>query len=262
MRLDSHQFADRSSGTYVLLMLVTSIIALFVLGSEVFLPLGADSKQILDYADDALCGLFFFDFCVSLYRAPNRLRYFLTWGWIDLLSSIPSIDAFRAGRAARIFRILRVLRAIRAAKILAEFVLKNRAKNAVMAVTIMAGLLMVFASIGVLHFETTPEANIRTADDALWWAAETISTVGYGDRYPVTIEGRALGVVLMVAGVTLLGAYSGFVAYCFLKPLENQRTAEIEYLRAELDRRKDEEIALLRIEVQRLAEINRSSRPS
>ena len=255
--MDSHQFADRSSGSYVLLMLVTSIIALLVLGSEVVLPLDADSKQVLDYADDALCALFFFDFCVSLYRAPNRVRYLITWGWIDLLSSIPSIDALRVGRAARILRILRVLRAIRAAKILAEFVLKNRAKNALMAVTMMAGLLMVFASIGVLHFETTPEANIKTAEDALWWAAETITTVGYGDRYPVTTEGRALGVVLMVSGVTLLGAYSGFVAYWFLKPLENQRTTEIENLRAQLDRRKDEEIASLRKEVLRLAEINR-----
>ncbi len=256
--MDNRQFADRFSGSYVLLMLATSIIALLVLGSEVVLPLDADSRQVLDYADDALCTLFFVDFCVSLWRAPNRLHYLITWGWIDLLSSIPSIDAFRLGRAARIFRILRVLRAIRAAKILTEFILRNRAKNAVMAVTLTAGLLMVFASIGVLHFETTPDANIKTAEDALWWAAETITTVGYGDKFPVTTEGRFLGVMLMVAGVTLLGAYSGFVAFWFLKPLETERNAEIERLRSELDRRKDEEIVTLKNEIERLRSDDRS----
>ncbi len=58
---------------------------------------------------------------------------------------------------------------------------------------------MVFASIGILHVETVPEANIKTPEDALWWAAETITTVGYGDKFPVTSEGRMLGVLLMVS---------------------------------------------------------------
>src|ERR1700741_2437002 len=107
-------------------MLATSVFALFILGSQVALDLTPESRQILDYADDALCAVFFIDFCVNLWTAPNRLRYFFTWGWIDLLSCIPSIDALRIGRATRILRILRVLRAIRAAKILAEFILQRR----------------------------------------------------------------------------------------------------------------------------------------
>ena len=157
-----HARNDNTSSAYLLTMLVTSALALLVLGSQVALNLSSDSRQILDYADDALCAVFFIDFCVTLWRSPNRIRYFFTWGWVDLLSSIPSIDAFRLGRGSRVFRIFRVLRAIRAAKILAEVILLNRAKNVVLAITLIAGLIMVFASIGILHVETVPEANIKT----------------------------------------------------------------------------------------------------
>lgn len=247
-----HARNDNTSSAYLLTMLVTSALALLVLGSQVALNLSSDSRQILDYADDALCAVFFIDFCVTLWRSPNRIRYFFTWGWVDLLSSIPSIDAFRLGRVSRVFRIFRVLRAIRAAKILAEVILLNRAKNVVLAITLIAGLLMVFASIGILHVETVPEANIKTPEDALWWAAETITTVGYGDKFPVTSEGRMLGVLLMVSGVSLIGAYTGFVAFWFLKPLENQRNAEIEKLLAEVGRYRDAEISSMRAEIESL----------
>lgn len=242
----------RSGSAYLLLMLTTSLIALVVLGAEVALNVSEDTRHILDYADHALCVVFFIDFCKTLWFSPNRLRYFLTWGWIDLLSCIPTIDAFRAGRLARVFRIFRVLRAIRAAKILAEFILQNRARNALSAIVLVSGLLLVIASVGVLHFETTPDANIRTPEDALWWAATTITTVGYGDKYPVTTEGRLLGAVLMGAGVTLLGAYSGFVAYWFLRPLEKRREQEIAQLRAEVERSRDTEIRVLHEEIARL----------
>src|SRR3954462_4819869 len=95
----------RPGSAYLLLMLATSLLALVVLGSQVTLGLSEDTRRILDYADDALCFVFFIDFCRTLWCSPNRLRYFMTWGWIDLLSCIPTVDAFRSGRAARVFRI-------------------------------------------------------------------------------------------------------------------------------------------------------------
>jgi voltage-gated potassium channel len=76
--------------------------------------------------------------------------------------------------------------------------------------------LVVFCSIAVLHFETEPESNIKTAEDAIWWAFATITTVGYGDRYPVTSEGRFVATILMCAGVGLFGTFSGFLAAWFI----------------------------------------------
>jgi voltage-gated potassium channel len=67
--------------------------------------------------------------------------------------------------------------------------------------SLVALLLTVFCSIAILHFENDSNGNIKTAEDAIWWAFVTITTVGYGDRFPVTSEGRIIAAVLMSAGV-------------------------------------------------------------
>src|SRR5688572_22908781 len=111
------------TASYQLFMLTLSLFALGVITVQVTLKLDPEVEKILDYADYLVCILFFTDFLISLWYAPNRWRYLYTWGWLDLLSSIPVLDATRWGRVARVVRILRVLRALRAANLLASAVL-------------------------------------------------------------------------------------------------------------------------------------------
>lgn len=115
-------------------------------------------------------------------------------------------------------RVLRVMRGLRATKLLAGLVVRRRAENTFLAASLVALLLVIFCSVAVLHFETNVDSNIRSPDDALWWAFATIATVGYGDRYPVTGEGRIVATILMAAGVGLFGTFSGFLAAWFLGP--------------------------------------------
>jgi voltage-gated potassium channel len=84
--------------------------------------------------------------------------------------------------------------------------------------------------------ETAPDSNIKTAEDAVWWSVVTITTVGYGDRYPVTSEGRFLGGILMFAGVGLFATFSGFVAAWFLRPAEDKHEGGLDEIREELAR--------------------------
>lgn len=226
--------AEPATGPYLLFMLALSCFALVLLGASVLLPRNAPTHQVLTIADTAVCVLFFADFLVSLARAPDRLRYFLTWGWLDLVSSIPAVDFLRLGRAGRIVRILRVLRGVRSAKILAEFLLRRRAQGAFLAASLVSIMLIVISALAILHFENDPASNIKTAEDALWWAMTTITTVGYGDRYPVTTEGRVIAVGLMATGVGLFGVYSGFVAAWFLKPAEERESDDLAALRSEV----------------------------
>ncbi len=93
---------------------------------------------------------------------------------------------------------------------------------------------MISASIAVLHFEVGPAANIKTPQDALWWALVTITSVGYGDRYPVTAEGRLVAAALMVAGVGLFGTFAGFIAAWFLSPGEKRQASELDGIRDEI----------------------------
>ena len=226
--------SENQSPGYLLFVLVVSLVAILLLAASVLLPLEPEVAEVIDYADTAICVLFFLDFLVTLLRSRRPARYFITWGWLDLVSSIPMIPAFRVGRLVRIIRIVRVLRAARSVRILSRLVLERRAQSAIMAAVLVSLLLLLFASIAILQFEHGPDANIRGPQDALWWSVVTLTTVGSGDRYPVTPEGRTLAVFLMVAGVGLLGALSGFVASWFLSPGEKERETEIAALRREV----------------------------
>lgn len=226
---------DRSQ-SYQVFMLSLCLYALGALATESFLSLDASTREILQYADNGVCVLFFLDFLVSLFRAPKKWRYLYTWGWIDLASSVPTVDALRWGRAARIARIFRVLRGVRATKLLASFILDRRSQGAFLAAALVSILLVIFSSIAILQFETESDSNIKSAEDALWWAVVTITTVGYGDKYPLTAEGRIIAGLLMTAGVGMLGTFSGFIVAWFLAPQAKQQDSEIEDLRQEISK--------------------------
>ena len=73
-------------------------------------------------------------------------------------------------------------------------------------------MMIVFSAIAILQVETDPTSNIKSAEDAIWWAITTITTVGYGDRYPVTTLGRIVSTILMITGIGLFGTFSGLVS--------------------------------------------------
>lgn len=102
--------------------------------------------------------------------------------------------------------------------------------------TLLALVLVIASSTAILHFEASPETNIKTAENAFWWAFGTITTVGYGELYPVTMEGRIIAAILMTAGVGLFGAFSAALAAWFLVPEDEATDAEIFELREEVRR--------------------------
>lgn len=216
------------------LMLGLSVYVLAALAAEAALPLSPATRVVLQYADTGMCAIFVADFFVRLARAKDR-KAFLKWGWIDLVSSIPTLDAARAGRAVRAVRILRVLRGARRAERLGTFLLRRRAEAALTTAALVTILLIVFASIAILELEPGVEgANIRTPADALWWAASTVTTVGYGDRYPVTAEGRVVAAFLMTAGIACFGTFTGFVASWIMAPAK-EKADELAGIRDQLD---------------------------
>jgi voltage-gated potassium channel len=223
---------------YELFMLALCVLALAGIVVQHAFLLDPEIELVLDYADALICFGFAIDFVVTLWGAPNRWKYLVTWGWLDLLSSIPTLDLARWGRLSRMARIARILRGLRATRLLTSAILRKRSQSTFAAAALLAVILVIASSTAILHYETGPESNIHTADDAIWWAFATITTVGYGDRYPVTAEGRIVAAILMTAGVGLFGAFSAALAAWFLIPEDEATDVEIAALR--------EEIALLR----------------
>jgi len=212
------------------------IIALII---DTFFALSKEMHTLLLDIDYVICFIFFIDFLHRLFTAKNKWEY-MRWGWIDLLSSIP-VNFFLAGRIVRVFQLLRVLRAIRSIKYLSHYFLKNKIKSAFTSVAILALLTIIFCAIGILQVEKdAPGSTIKTAEDALWWAYVTITTVGYGDRYPVTNEGRIIAAVLMTVGVGLFGTFTAYVASWFVaKKVEADEEEKEKEIREE---RKENEI--------------------
>ena len=223
---------ERIGFAYQAFMLLLCVYAILNFLAGALFPLTDNAQQILQYADAAVCVVFFIDFLLNLWRAQDKWRYLRTWGWIDLLSSVPAINALRIGRIARVLRILRVLRALKVTRILARSWASRRADSVFYAAAIVTFTMIVLCSLAVLSFEDVPGGNIHTAPDAIWWAISSICTVGYGDFYPVTWEGRAIAVMLMALGFGLIGTLSGVAASWFLAPVERADRAEIGELRS------------------------------
>lgn len=232
-------------GPFQVVMLILSIYVLGALFVEAAVELPPDMEILLRHIDNAICVIFLVDFGVRLARSRDRLR-FLRWGWIDAISSIPAIDVLRWGRLVRIVRILRVLRAFRSTRVLVKYFFRNRAQGTFATVALISVTLTIFASIAVLNVENVPESNIKSANDALWWSFVTITTVGYGDKYPVTPEGRVIAVFLMTAGVGLFGTFTGLLASFFVEADQEQEAAEVDAVLIEL-RAIREELAALKM---------------
>jgi len=207
--------SDEKLGVLNLIVIILSIYVLGALLVDTVFVLDPETSSLINYFDNAICVFFLATFSIRFYQADNKLK-FMRWGWIDLVASIPMVDFLRAGRIFRLIRLLRVVRAFRSTHQVVNHIFKNKAQGALTTVSIIAILIVIFSAIAILQVEDDPNSNIKTAEDAIWWAYVTITTVGYGDKFPVTSEGRIIAAILMTTGVGLFGTFTAFVSSLFV----------------------------------------------
>ncbi len=210
--------SNHSQSKFGLLDFVITILSIYVLGAlaiDTFTTLDEEVSKLINYFDYLICAVFFFEFWYRLFTAENKWQY-LKWGWIDLISAIPMIDAFRTARLVRIIRVIRIIKAYRSVQQLLTYLFHNRVKGTFASAILTAVLMLIFSAIAILKVETSPESNITTAEDAIWWAFVTITTVGYGDKYPITTEGRIVAAILMTVGVGLFGTFTAYISSWFV----------------------------------------------
>jgi voltage-gated potassium channel len=206
---------------FILVLTIYSLVMMVLL----LLPIDDDTRILVNAYDNAICIVFLIDFTYNLLGARPKRAYFVSQrGWLDLLGSIPSFGfipftaLFRLARLSRLTRITRLLRG-QAGKDLVLDVLRNRGQYATFITILLAGMVLSTASILMLQFESkSPDANITTGGDALWWGFVTITTVGYGDTYPVTFLGRITATFVMFAGIGIIGALASILASLLVAP--------------------------------------------
>jgi len=210
--------------SYNIFILVLTLFSLAIM-AVLLLPLDDDTRDLLTLYDNVICVIFLGDFAMNLAGSRPRRAYFIGQrGWLDLLGSIPSVGIFQLGallRLARLSRLARIGKMLggKNRKALVADVLHNRGQYATFITILAAGMVLSVASVLVLQFESgSPDANIRTGGDAIWWGIVSLTTVGYGDFFPVTFLGRLTGVSLMVAGIGIIGALASILASLLVSP--------------------------------------------
>lgn len=162
--------------------------------------------------------IFMADFLYRFFTVKSKSHYFFrNFGWADLLASLP----FQQAKILRLFRLVKVGRLLedQGAKGVARSLLRDRAGSALLSLLLVAILMLEFGSLLMLRVESTaPGANITSASDSIWYIIVTMSTVGYGDQYPITNAGRILGTVIIIVGVGIFGTLTGYLANLFLAP--------------------------------------------
>ena len=121
-------------------------------------------------------------------------------------------------------RPLRLMRVISFGSLALQKVAIGRQFAITEKVAVSAVFISYIAAIQITISERTVEgSNIKTFSDGLWWAVTTVTTVGYGDRYPTTTEGRLLAVLLMITGISLVGVITASVAAWFVKLSQDEK---------------------------------------
>jgi voltage-gated potassium channel len=227
----------KRSNAYSIFILLLTILSLLVMVA-LLLPLSEQTLTLLRVYDNLICVIFLIDFFLNLKNAQKKSDYFIRErGWLDLLGSMPALGISRYGgllRLARLSRLARIMRLLRGEekKALIKDVVTNRSRYAAFITILLALIVLTVCSTLVLQFESkSPNASITTGWDAFWYAVVTITTVGYGDYYPVTFWGRVTGMFIMFAGIGIIGALASILASVLVggsSPEENEESPAVE----------------------------------
>lgn len=177
---------------------------------------------------------FAFEYVVRVWTAADKRKYILSFfGIIDLLAVVVGIAALPQFTSLRLFRLLqlvRLLKLVRFSQTLADL---GRAfstmRDEIFLFLSLTGIIVFLAAFGAYHFEheTQPE-QFSHMGDALWWAIATLTTVGYGDIYPVTIGGKIMTAIVVICGLGIVAAPAGIVAQAMATALREKRERHAE----------------------------------
>ena len=248
---------SRHSNAYNLFILLLTIFSL-ILMLLLLLPLDKDTLILLQLYDILICAIFLVDFFINLKSASRKSDYFFAErGWLDLLGSVPTLGVvfkysglLRLARLSRFESILSYGRGKDRAGLVKD-VIKHRHQYVGYTTILLSIIVLTTASALVLQFESrSPKALITTGWEAFWFSIVTITTVGYGDYYPVTFLGQMTAMFIMVSGLGIIAVLASLLSRMLIgssygpEVEETPDTATAPTVEQELANIKDEMAAL------------------
>ena len=243
--LEISLFPSATSKSTILERVISYIILLSVLTLvlETEPTLSQPFKQYFSQAEFIFLTIFSCEYIVRLSLAgvrpeyqglKGRLKYMISpFALIDLIAILPSLLAgllpdLMLIRLVRLVRMMRIAKLIKSNRALTAFFIACRTSGSQLAASLMATLLMLFVGAVLLYVaesEAQPEA-FGSIPRAMWWSMATLTTVGYGDTYPVTVLGKLLASMVAILGISVVALPAGIIAANFSKQLENMKSDE------------------------------------
>ena len=206
-------------------LVLLALVFLSTYAWEVIADLPDGESQVPETVLTIVWVAFVIDYIVNLALAPRRREWFVGHIWELAIVALPML------RPLRLLRLLSIVAMLHRTGLTA---FRGRVAVYVVATT---ALLVLVAGIAVLDAEQNVEgANLTNIGDAWWWAFATITTVGYGDFFPITLAGRLVAVVLMGCGVALLGSVTALLASWLIEQVnsaKSQRSGDVDPERVE-----------------------------
>ena len=200
-----------------LIVTFAGVILLLVQLVQIEDPVGIDLVEVLD---TLVCITLITDFFYDLAYSNNR-KALLKTRWWEPFASIPMIDAAqKAVLAVRLLRILRLLRIFKLHRELRLFLSSSYdflQKNRILDLSCFVGLTILTGSLGFFYAEQGVNPALHSYKDSIWWAMVTVTTIGYGDIYPVTTAGRFVAMIMMFIGIGCVSLLTALIASTFLR---------------------------------------------
>jgi voltage-gated potassium channel len=238
-RLARNQDAyDRFSAAVDIPLTIVTILWLPVLIIPLITPVHeavAETFAIIDYM---VWALFALEYGIKMFLSPSRIHFFKTHILDLLIVAVPFFRPMRMARLARLGRLGRVgvvlARGIKRARDL----LSHKGLHFVLLTVTM--IIFACAGLATVAERSAQGSNIHNFGQALWWSVVTVTTVGYGDHYPVSAFGQGIAVVLMLVGIGLIGILTATVASYFVGQDLSRDNTERDLMRTELEAARSE----------------------
>ena len=210
-------------------LIVLSIIAFCL---ETLPELSEWERSALTVFEVVVVIIFSAEYLLRLFLAEKKLRFiFSFFGMIDLIAILPFFLGGLDLRASRIFRVMRVLRMF---KIIRYSVALQRLYKAFMSIReelllflVATSFVLFLSAVGIYQFEHEAQPEVfRSIFDSLWWAVVTLTTVGYGDAYPITLGGRMFTFIILMVGLGVIAVPSGLVASALTRTMDEAEELE------------------------------------
>ncbi len=208
------------------LLIILSIVSFSI---ETLPDLDAGFQTFLHAVEVFIVVIFSAEYLLRIYAADNKLKYiFSFYGFIDLIAVLPFYLSLGVDlRSVRIFRLMRLFRIMKFIRydgpVQRLYDAFRSVKKELLVFLVLISMLMYVSAVGIYYFENPVQPEtFKSVFHSLWWAVATLTTVGYGDIYPITVGGRLFTFVVLMIGLGLISVPTGLIASAFTKSMESK----------------------------------------